>query len=111
MLPSRAAAAVRTLPRVASVMPMYPVRPEAMQPRMNATVRAVPDAANDSADDSSGRRISVDVKNTIAATGTTMTAMVRNCRFRYAAAPSWIAFAISRIFGVPSSAASTDRAR
>ena len=42
MLPSRAAAAVRTLPRVASVMPMYPVRPEATQPRMNATVRHGP---------------------------------------------------------------------
>ena len=50
---------------------------------MNATVRQQRrTAANVSADDSSGLRISVDVKNTIAATGTRMTAIVRNCRFR-----------------------------
>ena len=38
---------------------------------------------------------------TIAANGTRITAIVRNWRFRYAAAPSWIAVAISIIFGVP----------
>ena len=34
--PVLAAAAVRTLPRVASVMPIKPVAPDAKQPRMNA---------------------------------------------------------------------------
>src|SRR5439155_9150091 len=39
------------------------------------------------------------------------TPRVLNWRFRYAAAPVWIAFAISFIFGVPSGAASTSRRR
>src|SRR2546421_3761616 len=47
--PDLAAAAVRTLPLVASVMPMKPVRPDITQPAMNASVRAVPEAANDNA--------------------------------------------------------------
>ena len=55
--------------------------------------------------------ISVDVKNTTSASGTRITAIVLNCRFRYAQAPSWMATAISFIFGVPSGAASTDRMR
>ncbi len=37
--PLRAAAAVRTLPRTASDMPMNPVRPESTAPAMNAIVR------------------------------------------------------------------------
>ncbi len=82
MLPVRAAAAVRTLPRVASVMPMKPVRPDARQPSRKATVRHVPDWRYVKLVAPSGSRISVDVKNTIAATGTMITAMVRNCRFR-----------------------------
>ncbi len=45
------------------------------------------------------------------ASGTTMTAMVLNCRRRYAIAPSWMAVAISIIFGVPWSAAFTARTR
>jgi hypothetical protein len=36
---------------------------------------------------------------------------VRNCRERYALAPSWIARAISFIFSVPSGAARTSRTR
>ena len=43
---SLAAAAVRTLPCVASVMPMKPVRPDMRPPAMNASVRNVPDAPN-----------------------------------------------------------------
>jgi hypothetical protein len=39
MLLLSAAAAVRTLPRVAKVIPMYPVRPEARQPNTKAIVR------------------------------------------------------------------------
>jgi hypothetical protein len=78
---------------------------------MKPTVRQPPEAANDRAVVSSGLRISVDVKKTIAATGIRISAIVRNCRVRYACAPSWIARAISFIFGVPSSSARTDRAR
>ena len=53
----------------------------------------------------SGFMIAVDVRNTMTASGTRMTAIVLNWRFRYAEAPSWIALAISCIFGVPSSCA------
>ena len=45
-------------------------------------MRQNPDRPNVSAVLSSGLRISVDVKKTIAATGIRMTAIVRNCRFR-----------------------------
>jgi hypothetical protein len=41
------------------------------------------------------------VTKTIAASGTMMTPTVLNWRLRYAHAPSWIARAISIIFGVP----------
>ena len=37
--PERAAAAVRTLPRTASDIPMNPVRPERKHPATNAMVR------------------------------------------------------------------------
>ncbi len=74
-------------------------------------MRNSPDWAKLSASLPSLFSIAVDVRNTIAATGTMMTPIVRNCRFRYAEAPSWIAAAISRIFGVPWSAANTERAR
>ena len=74
-------------------------------------MRNNPDWAKLSASLPSLFSIAVDVRNTIAATGTTITPIVRNCRFKYAQAPSWIAAAISRILGVPSSAASTERAR
>ncbi len=41
--PDFAAAAVRTLPRVARFMPMKPVRPDMNAPRTNASVRARPE--------------------------------------------------------------------
>ncbi len=78
---------------------------------MNAIVRNAPDATNDSASSPPGFATRVDVKKTAAATGTRMMRIVRNWRRRYAIAPSWIAFAISRIVGVPSSAARTPRMR
>ena len=81
-LPLRAAAAVRTLPRVASVMPMKPVNPDARQPRMKAIVRNAPDWAKLNASVPSVFSIAVDVRNTIAASGTRITAIVRNWRLR-----------------------------
>ena len=59
----------------------------------------------------SGRVTLVAVKKIRTARGTTMMAIVRNWRFKNASAPSWIAWAISRILAVPVSAASTPRAR
>ena len=44
--PLRAAAAVRTLPRTARLMPMKPVRPDKKQPSTNAAVRNPPDCGN-----------------------------------------------------------------
>ncbi len=80
--PLRAAAAVRTLPRTASPMPMNPVRPDMVQPAMNASVRKMPDWAKLSAVVPSSRRIRVEVKKTRMARGTRMTAMVLNWRRR-----------------------------
>ena len=51
--------------------------------------------------------ISVEVTKTMAASGMRITAIVLNWRLRYADAPSWIALAISIIFGVPWSWART----
>ena len=48
-LPVLAAAAVRTLPRTARLMPMKPVRPDMKQPATKASVRNRPDWTNDSA--------------------------------------------------------------
>ena len=109
--PDLAAAAVRTLPRVARVIPMKPVRADRNAPATNANVRNVPDCTFVNATTPSGWTTFVDVRNTIAATGIMMTAIVLNWRRRYAAAPTWIARAISIIFGVPWSAASTPRIR
>ena len=53
----------------------------------------------------------VEVRNTMAATGSRISRIVRNWRLRYASAPSWIAVAISIIFGVPWSTARTPRIR
>jgi hypothetical protein len=64
------------------------VKPDAKQPSKNASVRKTPDWTNDSATLPSGFVISVDVTNTMIASGTKITAIVRNCRFRYAQAPS-----------------------
>ena len=85
----RAAAAVRTLPRTARLMPMKPVSPESRQPAMNASVRKMPDCTNVSPDDPYradclviGFTTSVDVTNTTMPSGTRMTAMVLNWRRR-----------------------------
>ena len=51
----------------------------------------------------------VAVTNTSTATGITIRPIVLYCRFMYARAPSWMARAISRMAGVPSSAARTLR--
>ena len=48
-------------------------------------------------------RTSVEVTNTMTASGTTMIRIVRNWRLMYAIAPSWTAAAISFIFSVPDS--------
>ena len=76
--PDFAAAAVRTLPRVASVIPMKPVRPDMTQPRMNASVRYIPDSPNDSAFSSFGFTTATDVRNTTAASGMRISAIVLN---------------------------------
>ena len=76
--PDFAAAAVRTLPRVASVIPMKPVRPDMTQPRMNASVRYIPDSPNDRAFSSFGFTTATDVRNTTAASGMRISAIVLN---------------------------------
>ncbi len=81
--PVLAAAAVRTLPRVASVMPMKPVAPEAQQPRMNASVRHVPAKPKLSASlVPPGFLMAVEVMKTMIASGTRMTPIVLNWRRR-----------------------------
>ena len=83
--PSRAAAAVRTLPCVASDIPMKPVRPDNTPPATKARVRKMPDCTNDSATEplaSAGFTTFVEVKNTTTASGTRMTPMVLNWRLR-----------------------------
>ena len=84
----RAAAAVRTLPRTASHMPMKPIEPgedAARRRRRGCGTRRTGRSVR--ADRRRpGRRvallISVDVTNTTTASGTTIMAMVRNWRFR-----------------------------
>ena len=61
---------------------MKPVRPDKKHPPMKASVRNRPDSANDSASVPFGSTTSVDVTNTMTATGTRMMAMVLNCRRR-----------------------------
>src|SRR3954454_21168040 len=72
--PDRAAAAVRTLPRTARLMPMNPVSPESTHPATNASVRNRPDCTKVRPDDalgpaSSGFVTSVEVTNTTIASG------------------------------------------
>ena len=90
---------------------MKPVRPDSTHPAMNARVRNMPGLPNVRPEtrlgDSSGLNTSVDVTNTTIASGIRMTAIVLNWRRRYAIAPSWMAAAISIIFGVPWSASRT----
>ncbi len=84
--PDFAAAAVRTLPRTARLMPTKPVSPDSAHPAMNASVRKMPDCANVSPDDPptaiAGFTTSVDVTKTTIASGIRITAMVLNCRRR-----------------------------
>src|SRR2546430_2238579 len=80
--PAWAAAAVRTLPRTAGLIPMKRVRPDKKHPPTNASVRNSPDCANDSASLPFGSITLVDVTKTMAATGMTMMAIVLNCRRR-----------------------------
>ena len=80
--PVLAAAAVRTLPRTARLIPMKPVRPERKQPRTKASVRNEPEAPKLSASVPSMFSTATDVRNTTTPSGTRMTAMVRNWRLR-----------------------------
>ena len=86
MEPVRAAAAVRTLPRTARLMPMKPVRPDRKQPARKASVRKSPDwtwvRPPMLPRASSGLITSVEVTNTMSASGITMIAIVLNWRFR-----------------------------
>ena len=97
-MPDLAASAVRTFERTATFIPMKPVSAErtapimkpiaTFHPRSSVQMPAMPIARN---------------------TTTATTAMVVYCRFRYAAAPSWMAAAISRMRSVPADWASTQR--
>ena len=77
-----AAAAVRTLPRTARLMPMKPVRPDKKQPSTNAAVRNRPTPRTTSATPPSACFTAVEVRNTTTASGTRITTIVLNCRFR-----------------------------
>ena len=90
-----AAAATRTFARVASHMPRYPIAAENPAPIRKKTDRPTLTP------------LSPGSRNSSAQTTTAKSARVRNCRLRYADAPSWTARAISRIDSVPSPAAST----
>src|ERR1700741_2162579 len=72
--PVFAAAAVRTLPRTARLMPMNPVRPDMMQPATTAPGRHEPDCTNDNASVPSAFFTAVDVRNTMTASGVRNTA-------------------------------------
>src|SRR5665647_1403854 len=98
-LRSPAAAATRTLARTASHMPRYPMAAEKPAPSRKKTDRPTRIPVSPGSRNSS--------PNTTAAKST----RVRNIRLRYAAAPSWTAWAISCMRGVPSCAASTCRRR
>jgi hypothetical protein len=100
---SRAALAVRTFARTASHIPTYPVRAEKPAPRRNAIDRPTRMKVSPcTASSATGN-----AKNSATASTTMKTPTVRNWRFRYARAPTWIARAISLIFSVPSGAART----
>ena len=103
---------MRTLPRTARHIPMKPVEPRQRRPGQEAEDpedrRPTP---KERAMEPSGLVTLVAVKKMRTARGTMMMAMARNWRRRKASAPSWMAAAISRIFAVPVSAASTPRMR
>ena len=81
--PVWAAAAVRTLARVESHIPRKPMKPEATAPTRKATVRAVPDWANErsplmSRPGTTSASMAWEVTNTTIASGITIMPMVRN---------------------------------
>ena len=96
---SLAAFATRRFVRVARVMPMKPTRAENSAPTRKNTGRPTRTAV-----------VSDGSRNSSRNTSTAKAAKVRNCRERYAAAPSWTALEISIIFGVPWPAARTSLA-
>ena len=108
--PLDAAAAVRTLPRTAMLMPMKPVRPEKAAPKRKQIDPVEAVLGEGQGDVPVGLHHLGGGEEDEDGQGTTMMAMVRNWRLRNASAPSWTARAISRILGVPVSAASTLRA-
>ncbi len=85
-MPRLAACAVRTLARTEMFMPMKPQAPESTAPTTKPAAVGRP------------RKIA---SSTVSTTPTM--AMVRYCRVRYAAAPSWIASAISCMRALPGS--------
>ena len=111
IFPLLAAAAVRTFALVASHMPRNPMKPEQSAPKRNARVRKMPDWTCSRPSPVDSFRISVEVRNTTTASGTTMIAIVRNWRLMYAIAPSCTAAAISPICSVPGSLDRTLRMR
>ena len=80
ILPSRAAAAVRTLPRTAMLMPMKPVSPDIVAPPRKHSTRKAPAEPKVSATDLSGRTTWVAVKKMRMASGSRMIPMARNWR-------------------------------
>ena len=80
--PVLAAAAVRTLPLTARLMPMKPVSPDRNAPATNAIVRKMPDCTKLSASTPSGLFTAVAVKNTTTSSGTRITEIVLNWRLR-----------------------------
>ncbi len=95
-MPLRPASAVRTLDRTATFMPMKPVIADSTAPITKPIATLTPR----SPDQWPAAAITI-------VTTTATTAMVVYCRFRYAAAPSWIAAAISRMRSLPSGCFST----
>ncbi len=87
---------MRTLERTATFMPMKPVTDDSTAPITNPIADLDAEVVGKGAGDRDG-----DV------TTTATTAMVVYWRFRYAAAPSWIAAAISRMRSLPCGCFST----
>ena len=61
---------------------MNPVSPDMTPPARKASVRQVPDSANDSASAPLGFSTATEVRKTTTASGTTMKPIVRNWRLR-----------------------------
>ena len=99
-MPRFAASAVRTLERTATFMPMNPVAADSTAPITKPSATFDPRSP-----------VQIPAMAIAAVTTTATIAMVVYCLRRYAAAPSWIAAAISRIRSVPAGWASTHRVR